>query len=104
MEGRNILRRKKLARSKLKWAGHIERMGDEKLAKRSDTQKMEGKGRRGRPRMRWEDCVKRDLERVGREWGTTAKYGSRRLTVDRERSDKNVREEQATVTLARPHP
>ena len=51
-----------------------------------------------------EDCVKRDLERVGREWGTTAKYGSRRLTVDRERSDKNVREEQATVTLARPHP
>ncbi|KAK2191715.1 hypothetical protein NP493_47g03031 [Ridgeia piscesae] len=23
--------------------------------------------------MRWEDCVKRDLERVGGEWRTTAK-------------------------------
>ena len=32
------------------------------------------KRKRGRPRMRWEDCVKRDLERVGGEWRTTAKY------------------------------
>ena len=29
--------------------------------------------RRRRPRMRWEDCVKRGLERVGGEWRTTAK-------------------------------
>ena len=36
-----------LARSRLKWAGHVEEMGDEKLAKRANTQKMEGKhGRR----------------------------------------------------------
>ena len=27
----------------------------------------------GRPIIRWEDCVKRDLERVGGEWRTTAK-------------------------------
>ena len=46
--------KKKLVRSRLKWAGHVERMGDEKLAKRSDTQKVEGKRRRVRPRMRWE--------------------------------------------------
>ena len=31
-------------RSRLKWAGYVERMGDEKLAKRSDAQKVEGKG------------------------------------------------------------
>ena len=34
---------KKLVRSRLKWAGHVERIGDEKLAKRSDTQKVKGK-------------------------------------------------------------
>ena len=27
----------------MKWAGHMERMGDEKLAKRADAQKVEGK-------------------------------------------------------------
>ena len=62
--------KKKLVRSWLKWAGQVDRMGDEKLAKRADAQKVEGKGRRGRPRR--EDCVKRDLERVGGEWRTTA--------------------------------
>ena len=36
--------KKKLVRSRLKWANHVERMGDEKLAKRSDAQKVEGKG------------------------------------------------------------
>ena len=42
-------------------AGHVERMGDEKWAKRSDAQKVECKRMRGRPRVRREDCVKRDL-------------------------------------------
>jgi len=39
-------------------------MTDRKLEKRSDAQKMDGKGQ-GRTRMSWEDCVKRDMERVG---------------------------------------
>ena len=30
------------------WAGHVEKMADEKLAKRADAQKVEGKWRRGR--------------------------------------------------------
>ena len=64
--------KKKLV-SRLKWAGHGETMGNEKMVKRSDAQKVEENRRRGRPRMRWEDCVKRDLERVGGEWRTTAK-------------------------------
>ena len=34
----------KLVRSRLKWAGHVERMGDGKLAKESDAKKGEGKG------------------------------------------------------------
>ena len=60
-------------RSRLNGAGHVERMGDETLAKRSDAQKVEGKRRRGRSIMHWEDSDKRDLERVGGEWRTTAK-------------------------------
>ena len=35
--------KKKLARSRLKWAGHEEIMGDEK-GQRSDGRKVEGKG------------------------------------------------------------
>ena len=53
--------KKKLTRSRLKWACHVERMGDTKLPKRLDGQKVDGNRRRGRPRMRWEDCVKRDM-------------------------------------------
>ena len=64
--------KKKLMRGRFKWAVHVKRVVDEKPTKRSDAQKVEGKWRRGRPRMRWEDCVKRDLERVGGEWRTTA--------------------------------
>ena len=45
--------RKKLVKSKLPCAGHAERRGDEKLLKREDAQKMEGKRRRGRPKLRW---------------------------------------------------
>ena len=40
----------------------VARTGDEKLAKRADAQKEEGKRRSGRPRMQWEDCIKRDLK------------------------------------------
>ena len=40
--------KKKLARSSLTWAGHAERIEDEKLYERADAQKMEGKsGERG---------------------------------------------------------
>ena len=41
--------KKKLARSTL--AGHVENIADEKLAKRADAQKVEGKWRRGRPKL-----------------------------------------------------
>ena len=37
---------KKLVSSRLKWAGHVDRMGDVKLAKRGDAQNVEGKRRR----------------------------------------------------------
>ena len=38
----------KLARSRLKWAGHVERMEGEWLTKRADALRVEGRRRRGR--------------------------------------------------------
>ena len=54
----------KLVRSQLRWAGHVERMEGVRLTKRADALGVEDR-RRGRPRLRWEDCVKRDLLGVG---------------------------------------
>ena len=51
----------------------MERLGHEKLPNRSDAQKVKWKRRQRIPRKRWEDCVKRGLERVGRKCRTTAK-------------------------------
>ena len=40
--------KKKLATST--WAGHLEKMANEKLTKRADAQNVDGKWRRGRPK------------------------------------------------------
>ena len=45
-------------RSRLKWAGHVDIMEGARLTTREDALGLEG---RRRPRLRWEDCVKRDL-------------------------------------------
>jgi len=44
--------------------------------------KWRAKRRRGRPRMRWEDCVKRDLGRMGGGWRTAAKDRGWRLVIE----------------------
>ena len=45
----------KACKSRMKWAGHMVIMKDDKLPKISDTKKQEGCGKRGRPQLRWED-------------------------------------------------
>ena len=54
-------------RIRLQWAGHVERMADDRLPKRAAELREEGRKRRGRPRLRWEDCVKRDVGKAGEE-------------------------------------
>ena len=47
------------------WAGHVARMGEGRGVHRVLVGKCEGK-RLGRPRRRWEDNIKMDLQEVGR--------------------------------------
>ena len=54
-------------RSRLQWAGHVERMADDRLPKRAVELREQGRRRRGRPSLRWEDCVKRDVRKAGEE-------------------------------------
>ena len=57
----------KTGKSRMKWAGHMVRMKDNKLPRISETKKQEGFKKRGRRQLRWEDCVKRDLRKAEEE-------------------------------------
>ena len=54
----------RLVRSRFQWAGHVERMADERLPKRAAELREQGRRRRGRPILRWDDCVKRDVKKT----------------------------------------
>ncbi|KAJ4444398.1 hypothetical protein ANN_06190 [Periplaneta americana] len=56
---------------RLRWAGHVARMGESRNAYRMLVGRPEGKRPLGRPRRRWEDNIKMDLREMGyddREW------------------------------------
>ena len=73
------------------------RRKDGRLPKRAAELREQGRRRRGRPRLRWEDCVKRDVKKAGEEgdWKkkTQDRVGWKRL------ADKAVKKLQAS-----PHP
>jgi hypothetical protein len=48
----------------MRWAGHVERMGEDRGVYRVLVGKPEGKRPLGRPRRRWEDNIKIDLQEV----------------------------------------
>jgi hypothetical protein len=49
------------------WAGHVERMGEERKVYKVLVGKPEGKRPLGRPRRRWEDGIRMDINEIG--WG-----------------------------------
>ena len=55
----------KLRRARMRWFGHVERMGDERQVKRVMNAAMEGRRPVGRPRTRWKDVLQRDLDTSG---------------------------------------
>ena len=50
---------------RLRWAGHVARMGEDRVVQRVVVGKPEGKRPWGRPRRRWVDNIKMDLQEVG---------------------------------------
>ena len=49
----------------MRWAGHVARMGEDRGVHSVLVRKPEGKRPLGRPRRRWEDNIKMDLQEVG---------------------------------------
>ena len=64
---------RKMARSRLKWGGHVERMEGVLMSKKANVLKVEDRRRRGRPGLRWEDCLTRDLVGVVGKWRMRAR-------------------------------
>jgi len=60
----NIVRVIKLRR--IRWAGHVAHMGEERVVYRVLVGKPEGKRPLGRPQRRWVDNIRKDLQEVGR--------------------------------------
>jgi hypothetical protein len=73
----NIVR---VVKSRMRWTGHVARMGEERGVHRVLVGNPEGKRPLGRPRRRWEDNIKMDVQEVGRGRGDWMQ-----LAQDRER-------------------
>jgi hypothetical protein len=55
----------RVVKSRMSWAGHVVRMGEERVVHRVLVEKPEEKRPLGRPRRRWEDNIKMDFQEVG---------------------------------------
>jgi hypothetical protein len=62
----NIIRQVKSRR--MRWAGHVARMGEERNVYKVLMGNPEQKRQLGRPRRRWEDGIRMDLREIG--WGS----------------------------------
>jgi hypothetical protein len=74
----DIIRQAKSRR--MRWAGHVARMGEERKVHKVLVGKPEGKGPLGRTRRRWEDGISMDLREIGFEGADWI-----RLAQDRDR-------------------
>jgi hypothetical protein len=64
----------------MRWAGHVERMGEERKVYKVLVGKPEGNRPLGRPRRRWEDGIRMDLGEIGLggvDWIRLAQDGDR---------------------------
>jgi hypothetical protein len=63
---------------RISWLGHLERMEENRMPKKTFTQELKGTKRRGRPRKGWREEIERDLQVLGvRRW--------RELVIDKQK-------------------
>ncbi|KAJ4448339.1 hypothetical protein ANN_10354 [Periplaneta americana] len=88
---------------RLRWAGHVARMGESRNAYRVLVGRPEGKRPLGRPRRRWEDNIKMDLREVGcddRDWINLAQDRDRWRAYVRAAMNLRVRTARAAPAAA----
>jgi hypothetical protein len=69
---------------RMRWAGHVARMGEDRKVYKVLVGKSEGKRPLGRPRRRWEDGIRVDLREIGLggvDWIPLAQDRDRRRAV-----------------------
>jgi len=89
-KGENIV--KLIKGQRISWLGHLGRMEEDRMSKKIFTQELEETRRRGRPRKRWKEGGKRDLQVLGvRRW--------RELVADRKKWKDIVRKAKANSGL-----
>jgi hypothetical protein len=62
-KGENLV--KWIKGQRIRWLGHLERMGKDRMPQKIFTQELQGMRRRGRPRKGWKEEVERDFQVLG---------------------------------------
>ncbi|KAI5752846.1 hypothetical protein M8J77_021025 [Diaphorina citri] len=60
----------RIERTRLKWYGHMQRMENVSIPKQMFNLELNGRRRRGRPRLRWKDMINRDISKRGQNPNT----------------------------------
>jgi hypothetical protein len=64
---------------RMRWAGHVARMGEGRGVYRVLVGRPEGKRPLGRPRRRWEDNIKLELREIGIDWANLIQLAQNRV-------------------------
>ena len=56
---------KKVQEGRLRWYGHLMRRENDHVGRNTMEMEVQGRRRRGRPRKRWRDCVRDDMQLKG---------------------------------------
>ena len=78
---------RKITERRLKWYGHVMRMEEDHVVRRVMTKTIPGKRKRGRPKTRWKDVCKRDMQTVGLREGDEGDRAYWKETIDNHSGD-----------------
>ena len=84
---------RKITERRLKWYGHVMRMEEDHVVRRVMTKAIPGKRKRGRPKTRWKDVCKRDMQTVGLREGDEGDRAYWKETINNHSGDPRWREQ-----------